>query len=189
MATRETKTTDKPATLETAPDARGGGLALARIPELDGIRGLAILLVILCHYGAHQITSTPGTPFNLLHIALTFGWVGVDLFFVLSGFLIGGILMDNRSSPRFFGTFYMRRVCRIFPIYYLWLIATLILLGAGLPQHLTSLFQPDVPFWSYFTYTQNLLLPKLGDFGNEWFAEELRCDVRAARVYTLSGTE
>lgn len=149
--------------------SRASGPLSGRIPELDGIRGLAIAMVVLCHYGAHQITSTPRTAFNFLHIVLTFGWTGVDLFFVLSGFLIGGILMDQRSSPRFFGTFYVRRICRIFPVYYLWLAIALILLTVGLPEHFRKLAQPDLPFWSYFTYTQNLLLPKLGDFGNECF--------------------
>ena len=168
MVSREAQANEKPAT-GTGPGSRVPGILQGRVPELDGVRGLAIAMVILCHYGAHQITSTPGTPFNLLHIALTFGWVGVDLFFVLSGFLIGGILMDHRDSPRFFATFYMRRICRIFPIYYLWLGITLLLLAVNLSPHLSKLFQPDVPFWSYFTYTQNLLLPKLGDFGNEWF--------------------
>ena len=169
MASRETQDTEGRTAAEIGSASPAAALSSGRVPELDGVRGLAIALVVLCHYGAHQMTSAPGTAFNLLHIALTFGWVGVDLFFVLSGFLIGGILMENRNSPHFFSTFYLRRVCRIFPIYYLWLGGALVLLAAGLPEHLRKLVQPDVPFWSYFTYTQNLLLPKLGDFGNEWF--------------------
>src|SRR2546426_71673 len=93
-----------------APERRPAG----RVPQLDGVRGLAIALVVLCHYGAHGMRSTPRTPANWLHNLLTFGWTGVDLFFVLSGFLIGGILLENRTSPDFFKTFYARRVCRIF---------------------------------------------------------------------------
>ena len=131
-----TRPETKPVTPDGITASPACGLLSGRIPELDGVRGLAIALVILCHYGAHQMTSTPGTALNFLHIALTFGWVGVDLFFVLSGFLIGGILMDHRDSPRYFSTFYLRRVCRIFPIYYLWLAGGFILLALGLPEFL-----------------------------------------------------
>jgi peptidoglycan/LPS O-acetylase OafA/YrhL len=93
-----------------------------RVPELDGLRGLAILLVLLCHYIGNSDSS--GLP-NLIHLALrslSIGWIGVDLFFVLSGFLIGGILLQSRESPRYFRTFYLRRVHRILPIYYGWIL-------------------------------------------------------------------
>jgi peptidoglycan/LPS O-acetylase OafA/YrhL len=92
----------------------------ARIPELDGIRGIAILLVILCHYVGNPDHSALGFWPHRFLIAFTVGWSGVDLFFVLSGFLIGGILLDARSAPHYFRAFYMRRVFRILPIYYLW---------------------------------------------------------------------
>ena len=93
----------------------------SRIPELDGLRGLAILLVILCHYVGNPDHSALGFYPNRFLLAFTVGWSGVDLFFVLSGFLIGGILLDARSSPHYFRAFYMRRVFRILPIYYLWI--------------------------------------------------------------------
>jgi peptidoglycan/LPS O-acetylase OafA/YrhL len=86
------------------------------LPALDGVRGLAILLVLLFHFVA-QTTAT-----NRLEAAvngvLSYGLLGVDLFFVLSGFLITGILYDSRASPGYFRGFYMRRVLRIFPLYY-----------------------------------------------------------------------
>jgi peptidoglycan/LPS O-acetylase OafA/YrhL len=92
-----------------------------RILELDGLRGIAILLVILYHF----ISMTPHAPPNgivhYLQAAFRMGWAGVDLFFVLSGFLIGGILLDAKDSPRYFRTFYLRRIHRILPIYYLWI--------------------------------------------------------------------
>jgi peptidoglycan/LPS O-acetylase OafA/YrhL len=93
-----------------------------RIPELDGIRGVAVLMVVLYHYAV----IGPGAPFHTflyrLRNSFRLGWSGVDLFFVLSGFLIGGILLDARTSKRYFHTFYARRSYRILPIYYLWLI-------------------------------------------------------------------
>src|SRR5258708_24712750 len=78
-----------------------------RIPELDGLRGIAILSVLLFHYVSDRVVwmdSAPGpAPGSFLfHFQKVFslGWAGVDLFFVLSGFLIGGILLDARTSPR-----------------------------------------------------------------------------------------
>ena len=114
--------------MKTVPAARDFS---GRILELDGLRGLAILLVLCAHY-IGTADRTPVRPL-LRHFLGAFdaGWMGVDLFFVLSGFLIGGILLDARNSPNYFRTFYMRRVFRILPVYYLWtLIYGLIVLGA-----------------------------------------------------------
>ena len=83
-----------------------------RIAELDGLRGLATLLVILCHYVGNPDHSPLGFLPHRFLLAFTAGWTGVDLFFVLSGFLIGGILLEARDSPNYFRTFYIRRVFR-----------------------------------------------------------------------------
>lgn len=92
-----------------------------RILELDGIRGVAVLAVIFYHY----TVIGPGASFHTMlywgRAVFRLGWSGVDLFFVLSGFLIGGILLDARSSTRYFQTFYARRSFRILPLYFLWL--------------------------------------------------------------------
>ena len=106
----------------------------SRIPELDGLRGIAIILVILLHY-FYQTTLALEHPATLVdHLYVWFrmgaalGWTGVDLFFVLSGFLIGGILLDVKDSPFYYKTFYARRFYRIVPIYYLWLLGYVLLL-------------------------------------------------------------
>jgi len=86
------------------------------LPALDGVRGLAILLVLLHHFVA-QTTATNRVEAAVAWLC-SYGSLGVDLFFVLSGFLITGILYDSRAEPRYFSSFYMRRVLRIFPLYY-----------------------------------------------------------------------
>jgi peptidoglycan/LPS O-acetylase OafA/YrhL len=92
-----------------------------RIPELDGLRGLAILLVFISHYVGGSGHIHLKNPWRHIFAISNIGWSGVDLFFVLSGFLIGGILLEARGSPHYFRAFYMRRVHRILPIYYLWI--------------------------------------------------------------------
>src|SRR5260370_3150877 len=96
-----------------------------RIPALDGVRGVAILLVLL-----HQFNVVDGGASSLAaHLwteVVEPGWMGVQLFFVLSGFLITGILVDAKGEARFLGRFYGRRVRRIVPLYYLMLAVVFI---------------------------------------------------------------
>jgi peptidoglycan/LPS O-acetylase OafA/YrhL len=98
---------------------RQGSLSATHIPGLDGLRGMAILLVLILHFGL----MTPDTPFQrVVFGGISAGWIGVDLFFVLSGALITGILLDSSGERRYFANFYVRRVLRIFPLYFLILI-------------------------------------------------------------------
>ena len=87
-----------------------------RFPALDGVRAFAVTMVFLNHFGggAHG-----GRVLRAVNEIRGRGWVGVDLFFVLSGFLITGILFDTRQDSRFFTRFFARRSVRIFPIFYL----------------------------------------------------------------------
>lgn len=140
-----------------------------RVPELDGIRGIAILQVLVWHYVVCLIHAEPGSANHYALMPLRLTWSGVDLFFVLSGFLIGGILMDNRSTPRYFRAFYVRRICRIFPLYYLWL---LIFAVAVYVVGTTNgwLFDHSMPLWSYATFTQNFVMAERATWGAHWLA-------------------
>ena len=99
------------------------GSAPGHIPALDGLRGVAILLVMVYHFTDGYIRTSSG----VLHEVCSVGWCGVDLFFVLSGFLITGILCDAKDGVLYFQNFYMRRVLRIFPLYYGFLFALFVL--------------------------------------------------------------
>ncbi len=95
---------------------------------LDGVRGVAILMVLCVHFiGDSPAYTTVGRA--LVKLA-NYGIWGVDLFFVLSGYLITGLLYDSRTSPRYFRNFYIRRTLRIFPLYYAVLAALFILMPA-----------------------------------------------------------
>jgi peptidoglycan/LPS O-acetylase OafA/YrhL len=95
-----------------------------RFPALDGIRALAVMLIFVLHYGGGSHGGWLLRGFNAVRER---GWIGVDLFFVLSGFLITGVLYDTRADPRFFRLFYIRRCLRIFPAFYLVAIMLLLL--------------------------------------------------------------
>ncbi len=91
------------------------------LPALDGLRGVAILLVLFFHYEIRNWPWQSGWGKPVWYV-ISEGWLGVNLFFVLSGFLITGILHDTKSEQKYFQTFYARRTLRIFPIYYVMLI-------------------------------------------------------------------
>ena len=131
------------------------------VPALDGVRGLAILVVMIGHF---NIGYYPAYQFETgLKTLIQTGWWGVDLFFVLSGFLITGILLDTKGSTHFFRNFYVRRILRIFPLYYGFLFAFFILAPLIRPPDPGSPFvgwrQSQGWFWSYLSNYQ-LLFPQ-----------------------------
>jgi len=146
---------------------------IQRVPELDGLRGCAILLVLIFHYVGWPLaaSSSPDQTLSVITQALSLTWSGVDLFFVLSGFLIGGILLDHRQAPNYFQVFYLRRICRIVPLYVALIGLFLVvqhLNPADVTRRLLWLFEPAMPLWSYLTFTQNVYMAAWGLFGAQW---------------------
>lgn len=142
-----------------------------RIPELDGIRGLAIGMILLSHYFLRSIQSRPGSLAAYLLAPGRLAWSGVDLFFVLSGFLIGGILLDARQSSNYFRVFYTRRFFRIIPIYFFCLVAAFLLYSladSGAGGNLDWMRRDRLPWITYALFLQNFWMAyasTLGAFG------------------------
>jgi peptidoglycan/LPS O-acetylase OafA/YrhL len=146
----------------TLPQSEG------RIPELDGLRGIAISLVLVFHSLTTAIAERWPNPLAFVKHATQLGWTGVDLFFVLSGFLIGGILLNARASANYFQVFYFRRVCRIFPAYFVFLLLMFFCYHYFLPAHaavVSEAFLPVMPWYSYITFTQNIWMAICGTLG------------------------
>jgi peptidoglycan/LPS O-acetylase OafA/YrhL len=130
----------------------------AYIPELQGLRGIAVLAVVIYHCHPRLIGTW-------IYSASLWGWAGVNLFFVLSGFLITSILLESRNQENYFRNFYGRRVLRIWPVYFLVLIVVYLeapwFIG---PPILTAI--RTAPWLAYIFFLQNLfhitLPPALG---------------------------
>jgi peptidoglycan/LPS O-acetylase OafA/YrhL len=150
-----------------------------RITTVDGLRGIAVLFVISFHLLNNQIdayvryASENNIQYHqsllskILAKSTYFGWCGVDLFFVMSGFLIGSILLVNKNSPNFFKAFYIRRFMRIVPIYYLLLIIFFILKHTSIYDTNTYMFNKDLPLPYYFAFIQNFAFTLRNNFGPE----------------------
>jgi peptidoglycan/LPS O-acetylase OafA/YrhL len=136
-----------------------------RLPELDGIRGIAIIVVMLHNESGHY-------PVSFLPRLFTDGWMGVDLFFVLSGFLITQGLLATRTSEHYFKSFYSKRCLRIWPLYY----AMLLVMFAAVPLLSAStgeqILERASPRWSYPFFLQNLFVSRpssaVGLLGVSW---------------------
>jgi peptidoglycan/LPS O-acetylase OafA/YrhL len=136
-----------------------------RIPQLDAVRGLAILVVMF-----HNISP----KYPLFHSDKLFsnGWMGVDLFFVLSGLLITGILLDTKESLGYFKNFYVRRCLRIWPLYYSLLFFMFVVVRFLNPPEYHVVVQTSSPWWAFPLFLQNFLLPistnAAGPLGVTW---------------------
>jgi peptidoglycan/LPS O-acetylase OafA/YrhL len=144
-----------------------------RISQLDGLRGLAILMVISLHYLNDIHHGEFGSLSYRFGCLFRLGWLGVDLFFVLSGFLIGGILLRVRESPDYFKTFYLRRLHRIIPIYYLLILIYVLVVWFARPEAARLLpvdahFTQFIPLYVVFLQNYHVITPfhTLGWF---WF--------------------
>lgn len=118
-------------------------LSRKHYPALDGLRGIAIILVILYH------------NFNFIEY-FNYGWLGVDLFFVLSGFLITDILLDTLDKRYYFRSFYIRRILRIFPLYYLVLVLFIFIFPLFRDFPLDTTYYGENQWW-FWAYLQNWL--------------------------------
>ena len=134
---------------------------------LDGLRGLAILLVLLLHFTT-DMEIPAGTVAAGVRSAFQIGWIGVDLFFVLSGFLITGILVDNKGGRRYFSAFYARRALRILPVYFLAVFATFHLLPRVFQDFDTGGARTEAAFWLFLTNFRELPYQLARTVGHFW---------------------
>jgi len=131
-----------------------------RVPALDGLRAIAILMVLVNHLFIPKATGGVSTA---LHVVLSPTWLGVDLFFVLSGYLITGILLRSRDAPHYFLSFYLRRALRIFPAYYA--VLALVLAALLVAQEPGAKTVSGLAAGMFFTYVQNWWPVWLGSAG------------------------
>ena len=131
-----------------------------RVLALDGIRGVMTILVVISHYFGELPNGIK---------ALSFGWVAVDMFFVLSGYLIGKLIIEKGESDNFFKVFYMRRICRIIPSY----MVTIFVSWALIMYFRETVWidaDPLFPLWSYVAFVQNFFMVSTESIGAHWLA-------------------
>jgi peptidoglycan/LPS O-acetylase OafA/YrhL len=130
---------------------------LQHIPELDGLRGIAILAVMLCHF---QDPVEQSLPFGIVSKIIMHGGVGVDLFFVLSGYLITSILVSTKGTQNYFRAFYARRALRIFPLYFVVIALFFFAVVPVLQHHGKDLWitnQEQVWYWLFLSNWRSAL--------------------------------
>jgi len=162
-----------------------------RLPALDGVRGLAILLVLAYHYTQGGVAPWLQQHARHSH-SLEFGQAGVDLFFVLSGFLVTRLLTAHRGARNEGTGFFVRRVARLLPLYTVLLAGFYIALALGGAETESPRWQwllgSPLPAWSYLSLTQNFAAMERAAWGANWLAITwtLAVEVQAYLVlYTL----
>lgn len=156
----------QPSHAERTDPARTSGSP--HIPALDGLRGLAILLVLI--HMLNLLQTQDGVAAYVFYRISYAGWTGVQLFFVLSGFLITGILLDSRQAKNYFSSFYIRRVLRIFPLYFSVLAIAFIALPAVgiMPASVASDQYHQVWLWTYLSNWAQLFGADIKTFPHFW---------------------
>lgn len=139
-----------------------------RIPELDGLRGIAVIMVLAWHFVGVMVNPAAGAWSFAAYNTLRLGRTGVDLFFVLSGFLITGIVLDRtRSMTHFLACFYARRSLRILPPYLALVGAFWLLIAMGMDNRGVN---DQIPLWRHLTFTQNWWMAEHSTLGPEAMA-------------------
>jgi peptidoglycan/LPS O-acetylase OafA/YrhL len=156
--------------------ATTGAPARQHIQALDGLRGIAIVTVLMYH-SFPDLGPELGALGHTIAKAIELGPFGVDLFFVLSGFLITGILIDARDEPHYFRNFYARRALRLFPIYYLHLAVLALVIPRVYELIHTSIPTYKGDWWWYLLY-----------FGN-WKSNWGQSDPGLAHIWSLAVEE
>ena len=137
--------------------------AVQRDVELDGLRGLAVSMVLAWHFIGIPAWSTEGAFSRAIFKIFLLGGAGVDLFFVLSGFLITRITISSRhSNGRFLLAFYSRRAFRILPPYLLLMLIFTVAVWTLKPS---SVFNNDIPLWRFLSFTQNFWMAQNATYG------------------------
>lgn len=148
--------------------AAGPPAHLDHLPSLDGLRGLAILLVLLHNFDVLDLGSARTLGSVLVKEFFYIGWIGVQLFFVLSGFLITRGLLATQDRPDYFGSFFLKRVLRIFPLYYLALLVFLVLLPATGWVEQRTLQHSSLWLWFYLSNWTTPYEPTGGPLPHFW---------------------
>jgi len=149
----------KASATQSASQATSAATA-GRIAALDGLRGLMTLFVLISHYFAEIPNGID---------ALAVGWIAVLMFFVLSGFLVGRLILEKGQHANFFSVFYIRRCFRTLPVYFFCVIVVYAMMRiVGHAPYMEV--KTEFPLWSYLTFTQNVFMAQTGDFGPHWLA-------------------
>ena len=133
-----------------------------RVPELDGLRGLSILMVMMVHIIPFNPIHIDNPIFKIIFMVSSMGWVGVDVFFVLSGFLITSILLRTKQDEGYFKKFYARRILRIFPLYYATITFVFIAVALITPDKRQEILS-NMPLYYFYLSNWGFAFNKLSD--------------------------